>query len=300
MQNSIISSKSWVIEKTVPPDVLAPDDVDLPLESSQRNTFFQTYFTTHHHSSYTDLSDEDNPILISVFSFRYQSCRFFRLVYRSSAGMYSGDIESSEVQNSFLRKLFCIGPTMNNVVSSIVERSLIPSTLRLTSIPTTQELVQQLIEMEKEVDHNRKVHKIGVLYVEKDQTSENEIYSNKRVSEKFEEFLDELGDRVRLLGFKGYDGGLSTTKDYSGRRSVYREWKEHEFMFHVAPYLPFSESDEQQIARKRHVGNDGVVIVFLNDRDSTFDPSLLISQQNQIVITIKVVRQLEKKIVPNS
>jgi RAP1 GTPase activating protein 1 len=33
-------------------------------------------------------------------------------------------------------------------------------------------------------------------------------------------------------------------------------------MFHVATYIPFTPEDRQQVERKRHLGNDIVVIVF--------------------------------------
>ena len=35
-----------------------------------------------------------------------------------------------------------------------------------------------------------------------------------------------------------------------------------EIMYHVATLLPFSDTDAQQLQRKRHIGNDIVSIVF--------------------------------------
>ena len=41
-------------------------------------------------------------------------------------------------------------------------------------------------------------------------------------------------------------------------------------MFHVATYIPFTPEDRQQVERKRHLGNDIVVIVF---KDGTTHPT---------------------------
>jgi len=35
-----------------------------------------------------------------------------------------------------------------------------------------------------------------------------------------------------------------------------------EIMFHVSTLLPYSSGDNQQVQRKRHIGNDIVAIVF--------------------------------------
>jgi hypothetical protein len=41
-------------------------------------------------------------------------------------------------------------------------------------------------------------------------------------------------------------------------------------LFHVAPWLPFDPNNEQQLERKRHIGNDLVVIVFQESSEETF------------------------------
>ncbi len=43
-------------------------------------------------------------------------------------------------------------------------------------------------------------------------------------------------------------------------------------MFHVSTELPFDAADAQCLERKRHLGNDVVVIVYL-EGDGQFDPS---------------------------
>lgn len=52
------------------------------------------------------------------------------------------------------------------------------------------------------------------------------------------------------------------TDDSTGTHSVYRKLQNYEIMFHVSTYIPYYSKDQQQVERKRHIGNDVVVIIF--------------------------------------
>ena len=88
-----------------------------------------------------------------------------------------------------------------------------------------------------------------------------------------------MGEKVKLLGFKGYSGGLDTKSDATGVESVHTQFQDQQIMFHISTLLPFSKIDQQQIERKRHIGNDVVVIVFLEE-GGNIDPRKFISQFN--------------------
>lgn len=62
--------------------------------------------------------------------------------------------------------------------------------------------------------------------------------------------------------FVGYRGGLDIMNGHTGSEAVYETFHNREIMFHVAPLLPHTACDAQQLQRKRHVGNDIVAIVF--------------------------------------
>jgi hypothetical protein len=47
-------------------------------------------------------------------------------------------------------------------------------------------------------------------------------------------------------------------------------------MFHVSTLLPFTEREEQQLQRKRHIGNDIVAIVF-QETNTPFTPDMITS-----------------------
>lgn len=64
-------------------------------------------------------------------------------------------------------------------------------------------------------------------------------------------------------------------------------------MYHVSVLLPLDPNDEQQLERKRHIGNDVVCIIFLEDGDS-FDPSCLTTNFTYIFIVIQPDKELSK------
>jgi len=130
--------------------------------------------------------------------------------------------------------------------------------------------------------------KFGILYVKDGQTKEDEIFANEVGSTEFEEFLDFLGERIKLKDWNHFPGGLDLKRGTTGKMSLFSHWKNNECMFHVSTLLPFSPTDQQQLERKRHIGNDLVVIAFL-DQNATWRPSLLTSRQIHVVIVVQPV-----------
>jgi hypothetical protein len=139
------------------------------------------------------------------------------------------------------------------------------------------------------LDHTPVVdfHKIGVLYVGKNQTKETEILSNIHGSQDYIEFLNNLGNLVRLKNCKNiYTGGLDTEYDTDGEYTYY--WKDDitQVIFHCATLMPTNLAHDPQCAgKKRHIGNDFVTIVF-NDSDQEYEFDTLPSHFNFINIVI--------------
>jgi RAP1 GTPase activating protein 1 len=72
--------------------------------------------------------------------------------------------------------------------------------------------------------------------------------------------------------------------DSTGTHSVFARVDNYEIMFHVAPMLPGRITDGQRIDRKRHIGNDIVLIIFQDDPSaSAFRMSSIRSKQNHII-----------------
>lgn len=72
---------------------------------------------------------------------------------------------------------------------------------------------------------------------------------------------------------------------HTGSEAVYERFHDREIMFHVAPLLPHTAGDAQQLQRKRHVGNDIVAIVF---QVSLFKFVLL---QSDCLLTLRPVKE---------
>lgn len=132
-----------------------------------------------------------------------------------------------------------------------------------------------------------KTHKVGVLLSLEGQTEEDQFYNNEHSTPEMEQFLDVLGERVALRGWTNYDGGLDTDLDRTGTHSVYRVYAGMPFMFHVSTLLPHQQGKEQQLERKRHIGNDIVVIIFQQGPGCRFDPTWIASQFNQVFIIVR-------------
>jgi len=135
--------------------------------------------------------------------------------------------------------------------------------------------------------------KIGVLYSREGQIKEEEMFSNEHGSYLFEEFLDLLGDRIKLNGFSGFRGGLDVTNDTTGSESVYTVWRDNSIMFHVSTLLPFYLNTPQQVERKRHIGNDIVVIVF-KEGNNPLNPLTIVSSFIHIIIVVQPILEKSK------
>jgi len=160
-------------------------------------------------------------------------------------------------------------------------------------------VIQEDIELftKKLLDFEKRIciqegYKVGVLFCQ-DEINEDEMYSNNDPSEDFLEFLDFLGTKISLGQHKGYRGGLDVSEfERDGKFSVHTTFEEYEIMYHVSTYLPYSTSDKQQVDRKRFIGNDLVIIIFI-DGKNPFNPSVISSHMNHVFIVVKKDKKKE-------
>jgi len=151
---------------------------------------------------------------------------------------------------------------------------------------------QIIADLEKfETDQIVTKYKFGILFAAENQTKESEMYANASGSRRFEEFLDFIGEKVPLCGWKKFKAGLDVSNgNLTGTHSIYTRFKNFEIMFHVSPYIPCDESDPQQIARKKHLGNDVVMIVF-KEGNQPLDPCIFKSQFNHVFAVVQHLQQ---------
>jgi len=76
----------------------------------------------------------------------------------------------------------------------------------------------------------------------------------------------------------------------TGTHSIYAQYRNFEVMFHVSTLLPYSKSDAQKLERKRHLGNDVVVIIF-KECDEPFNPAWIRSEFNHIFCVVQKVKK---------
>jgi len=137
-----------------------------------------------------------------------------------------------------------------------------------------------------EIRERPRKYKFGLMLVKEGQMQEEDLFSNTGGSVDWYEFLNFIGDKIRLKGWTRFAGGLDVKSDTTGEFSRFTEWQGSEIMWHVATMLPLGEG-VQQIARKRHIGNDICVLVFLDGKDATFSAKTIRSQFIHNVITIR-------------
>uniref|UniRef100_A0A8C8A697 Signal-induced proliferation-associated 1 n=1 Tax=Oryzias sinensis TaxID=183150 RepID=A0A8C8A697_9TELE len=130
--------------------------------------------------------------------------------------------------------------------------------------------------------------KVGVMYCRAGQSSEEDMYNNESSGPAFEEFLDLLGDRVRLKGWEKYRAQLDNKTDSTGKHSLYTRYQDYEIMFHVSTMLPYTANNTQQLLRKRHIGNDIVTIVFQEPGALPFTPKSIRSHFQHVFIIVQV------------
>lgn len=174
-----------------------------------------------------------------------------------------------------------------SVIKAIKEEAPYLQPIRFNRIKDSLVVKEKLLTYEKQnVQVN---YKFGVLFSREHQTTEDQMYNNEHGSPAFEEFLDFLGDRIKLEGFQGYRGGLDVKANTTGTHSVHTQHKGSEIMFHVSTLLQYYPSDAQQVERKRHLGNDVVMIIFREGENEPFSPKWVRSQFNHVFIVVTPV-----------
>lgn len=160
---------------------------------------------------------------------------------------------------------------------------LSPTCLRLGS--ASPKVPRTLLTLDEQVLSFQR--KVGIMYCRAGQGSEEEMYNNQEAGAAFTQFLTLLGDVVRLKGFESYRAQLDTKTDSTGTHSLYTTYQDHEIMFHVSTMLPYTPNNQQQLLRKRHIGNDIVTIVFQEPGSKPFCPTTIRSHFQHVFLVVR-------------
>lgn len=263
------------IPHEIEPDEKVIDDVfDLSYTDYH---FFQEKFLDKAHMNFVCAQSEDGPMALSIV--RNEDGDYTALL-RTCDYNQRIDVSATNVKTPFLRNLFRMGPSTANYVKA-VSPTLPTSRFKKVNKP---DLPPDLLAFEEK--QTIKGFKFGLLYCAPNQVREDELFANEHGSPEFEEFLDFLGERVELKGWNRFRAGLDVTNGSTGDHSIFLEFNNNEIMFHVSTLLPHNELDKQKLEKKRHIGNDLVVIIF-QEGDQVYRPTTLSSRQVQVVFLIK-------------
>ena len=235
------------------------------------------------HMNFQAIDPEFGPVIASVKDvITADGLKMTHMILRLSLGTFQQYIESEDFSepDSLIASAKCLCP--NLTISSF--------------LPIISHRASQMIaEYDKNSNIQGNKFKFGIIYQKEGQIYEDQLFENRGSSIKFEAFLNFLGKRIKLEGYKGYAGGLDTKYNQTGLEAIVETYLDYEIIFHVSTLLPHSDNDKQQLARKRHIGNDIVAIVF-QEKSTPFSPDMISSQFLHAYIVVQPTEENELKI----
>ncbi|XP_071962340.1 signal-induced proliferation-associated 1-like protein 2 isoform X2 [Antedon mediterranea] len=255
--------------------------------------YYRKYFQGQEHHNYLGIDDQLGPLAISIKrekleeednstdnkeTTHYQ----YRVIVRTSEltvlrGSVSEELIPSSSKHNTSRSL----PHRDILEFIIPDVNL--SCLRLAT--NAPKMIDNLMKIDEQAISKK--YKIGILFCKAEQNTEEEMYNNEFGSPAFEEFLDCLGTKVRLKDFEKFRAQLDNKCDSTGTHSLYATYQDIEIMFHVSTMLPFSNSNKQQLLRKRHIGNDIATIIFQEPGAKPFSPITIRSQFQHVFVIVR-------------
>ncbi|XP_053612262.1 signal-induced proliferation-associated 1-like protein 1 [Plodia interpunctella] len=271
----------------------------LPVESQDLGAlYYRNYFYNQPHQNWFGMDENLGPIAVSIKKERVELRRGggdvsapasqlawqYRLIIRTS--------ELITLRGSLLEDALPTAKPSNNSatyntkeVLEYVAPELQYSCLKLGINNGGAE--DQLLRLDEQCITRH--YKVGVMYCKSGQSTEEEMYNNQEAGPAFVEFLQMLGQTVRLKEFDKYKAGLDNRTDSTGLYSVYTTHQDCEIMFHVSTMLPYTPNNRQQLLRKRHIGNDIVTIVFQEPGAAPFTPRNIRSQFQHVFVVVRAI-----------
>ncbi|XP_069001160.1 signal-induced proliferation-associated 1-like protein 2 isoform X3 [Embiotoca jacksoni] len=252
--------------------------------------YYHKYFYGREHQNYFGVDDNLGPVAVSVRREKLDEGKEkegmqynYRVTFRTSQlttlrGAILEDAIPSTARHGTAR-----GLPLKEVLEYVIPELNIQCLRLALNSPKVPEQLLKLDEQGLSFQH-----KVGVLYCKAGQSTEEEMYNNESAGPALEEFLDLLGQRVRLKGFTKYRAQLDNKTDSTGTHSLYTTYKDYELMFHVSTMLPYTPNNRQQLLRKRHIGNDIVTIVFQEPGALPFTPKSIRSHFQHVFVIVKV------------
>ncbi|XP_075974262.1 signal-induced proliferation-associated 1-like protein 1 [Anticarsia gemmatalis] len=271
----------------------------LPIESQDLGAlYYRNYFYNQPHQNWFGMDENLGPVAISIKKERVELRRG------------GGDVSAPATQLAWQYRLIVRTSELLTLRGSVLEDAL-PTTKPSNNSATyntkdvleyvTPELQlgclrlginnggaeEQLLRLDEQCVTRH--YKVGVMYCKSGQSTEEEMYNNQEAGPAFVEFLQMLGQTVRLKDFDKYKAGLDNRTDSTGLYSVFTTYQGCDIMFHVSTMLPYTPNNRQQLLRKRHIGNDIVTIVFQEPGAAPFTPRNIRSQFQHVFVVVRAI-----------
>nr|KAF6325689.1 signal-induced proliferation-associated 1 [Myotis myotis] len=245
--------------------------------------YYRKYFYNKEHQNFFGLDEVLGPVAVSLRREEKEgsgggTLHSYRIIVRTT--------QLRTLRGTISEEVLPPGPPRGLSPRKLLEHvapRLSPTCLRLGS--ASPKVPRTLLTLDEQVLSFQR--KVGILYCRAGQGSEEEMYNNQEAGPAFMQFLTLLGDVVRLKGFESYRAQLDTKTDSTGTHSLYTVYQDHEIMFHVSTMLPYTPNNQQQLLRKRHIGNNIVTIVFQEPGSKPFCPTTIRSHFQHVFLVVR-------------
>lgn len=251
--------------------------------------FYPDHFFGQDHTNFVGTCENLGSMVVSVR--REYDAESTQYCYRAIVRSAKGGCRRVVVKEACIPRKQAT-PTIVEVIKRILPESA--SIRCLSHAKVDQKMTKQLKGLDGCLGNADKTYKIGALCVEAGQHTEEQVYGNRTSSPLFQTFLNNIAECVDLQGFAGFRAGLDVRGNHTGTQSYYTEQDGYQCMFHVVTMLPFTEKDEQQVQRKRHIGNNCVTIVYLAPDAPPFDPAQFVSNFQFVFVVCRRLTQADK------
>ena len=149
-------------------------------------------------------------------------------------------------------------------------------------------LRKQIVNSIKVLDHILPFynHAFGVIYMDHGQKTERDLLSNTGGSERYNRFLCGLGEFIDLSLSDRYQLWVAGLQNDDCKYTFHWQDDITQVAFHVATFMSNLPHDPGYTNKKRHIGNDNVIIIY---KDSTrpYQQGLITSEKTLVEIVIE-------------
>lgn len=216
-------------------------------------------------------------------------------VQGSSSNSIKVKLETKTIQSGTNNLFVTSSVSVKNKARNILELLNVDTSNSILQTVSSSKLKKMIVQMDSDLNLNR--FKFGIAYLDRFDTSEQQMLSNtfqdSSTSEAFSNFLNGLGDRINLKGWKSFAGGLDVSDEgLTGDHAIYSKNDSAEIIYHIVPWLPETETNNN-LERKRHFGNDTIVIIY-SESLYAFEMESILSRQIQVVLFVRFINRMQK------